>query len=461
MANGSRALMVSTGDIELMKGDQLQGKITSVIKQLKNYRLGMLAREVKDFVLSTPREINKLEKRFISLKPKKPCRGNVLLCYVNKTFFLKAGKPLPNDHTRNWEVLQIAKTFLDLGYQVDVIDENNDRFVPAKHYSFFVGNRINFDRIAASLNNNCVKVLHIDTAHWLFHNTAQYLRLLALQQRRGFTLPTRRWMKANLAIEHADYATSLGNEFTVSTYRYANKPIYRLPISTPALYPWDEDKDFEQSRKNFLWFGSVGFVHKGLDLVLEAFIDIPDCHLTICGPVQQERDFERAYREMLYETPNVHTVGWVDIDSPRFLEITRNCIGVVYPSCSESGGGSVISCMHAGLIPIVSRESSVDVDESFGMVLKECSIDEIKTSVRKISNLSTQELKRMARTAWHFARANHTRKRFAEEYRKIISAIMTPLADKGSAVETTSAASHFHQAATPISDDGDEVRSLY
>src|SRR5262249_2097113 len=156
---------------------------------------------------------------FISVKPKKPSRGRVLLCYVNKGFFVKPGQPVLNYHTQewgslnyhtnNWESLQIAKTFLDLGYQVDVIGENNDCFVPVRHYSFFVGNRINFDRIADSLNKDCVKILHIDTAHWLFHNTSEHQRLMALQQRRGFTLPTRRSMKPNLAIEHADYATIL------------------------------------------------------------------------------------------------------------------------------------------------------------------------------------------------------------------------------------------------------------
>ena len=331
----------------------------------------MLLSEVKNFVLYIPREINNFERRFITLKPAKPSRGNVLLCYNNAAFFLKPGQPVPNDHTNKWESLQIAKTFLDLGYQVDVTGENNDRFVPAKHYSFFVGNRINFDRIADSLNKDCVKILHIDTAHWLFHNTSEHQRLLALQERRGFTLPTRRSMKPNLAIEHADYATILGNEFTISTYRYANKPLYRLPISAAALYPWPEDKDFEQTRKHFLWFGSTGFVHKGLDLVLEAFADMADYDLTICGPIDNEKDFESAYYTELYKTPNIHTVGWIDISSSRFLEITRNCIGVVYPSCSEGQCGGVVTCMHAGLIPIISYESGVDVDRRIWRDLKE------------------------------------------------------------------------------------------
>jgi glycosyltransferase involved in cell wall biosynthesis len=286
----------------------------------------------------------------------------------------------------------------------------------------------------------------------LFHNTAEHQRLLALQRRRGVTLPTRRYLKPNLAIEHADYATILGNEFTVGTYRYANKPIYRLPISSPAQYPWAENKDFENSRKRFLWLGSHGYVHKGLDLVLEAFADMPDCHLTICGPMDKEKHFENAYRQLLYNTPNIHTAGWLDIAGARFAEIARSCAALVYPSCSEGGGGSAISCMHAGLIPIVSREASVDINDSFGLVLKESSIEEIKISVKKISSLSAEELKRMARAAWDFARGHHTRERFAEEYRNVISDIMRQVNERNLAIEQTAKSKQFYPAATRIED---------
>jgi glycosyltransferase involved in cell wall biosynthesis len=423
--------------------------LSARLRGLKTYRLGLLASELARTVLATVKEIKSLDKRFLSLQPQGPCRGRVLLCYENKGFFLKPGERMPNDHTNRWESVQIARSFLDLGYEVDVISENNDWFVPTKPYSFFVGNRINFDRIADSINRDCVKILHIDASHWLFHNTAEHERLVALQRRRGLTLPTRRSLMPNLAIEHADYATILGNEFTLGTYAYAQKPLYRLSISSSALYPWPEDKDFAACRNHFVWLGSYGFVHKGLDLVLEAFAQMPEHHLTVCGPIDEEKDFKNAYGRELYGTPNIHTAGWVDVESPEFLKICRRCVGLIYPSCSEGQCGGVVTCMHAGLIPIVSRQSGVDVKESFGLVLKDCSIDEIKASVKEISRRPAQELQRMARIAWEFARANHTRERFAEEYRKSISAIMA-LAhrDQESAVKKGTPIRSYPQAAS-------------
>jgi glycosyltransferase involved in cell wall biosynthesis len=216
----------------------------------------------------------------------------------------------------------------------------------------------------------------------------------------------------------------LGNEFTANTFKYANKPIYRIPISQPILYDWPENKDFEACRRNFLWFGSGGLVRKGLDLVLEAFADMPDHNLTICGPIQKETDFEKVYYKELYQTANIRTIGWTDIGSIEFIEITNRCIGLVYPSSSEGQCGGVVTCLHAGLIPIISYESGVDVDDSFGVILKDCSIDTIKNTVQMISGLPAEKLKIMSRKAWEFARANHTRERFSEEYRKVILKII-------------------------------------
>lgn len=402
----------------------MQSSLIGFIKRrLERYRPYIVAREVKRGIKKGIKEADRLDRRVASLKPDKPPRGNVLLSYIISPFFLEAGQPVQNSHTHYWESLQIARTFQELGYCVDVIHWQNLDFVPRKDYAFFVDVRLNLERLAPLLNKDCVKIMHIETAHWLFHSTAQYSRLLALQRRRGITLSAVKIVQPNWAIEHADYATVLGNEFTLGTYRYANKPLYRLPISTPIVYPWPAEKDFEACRNHYLWFGSGDLVHKGLDLVLETFATMPDYHLTICGPVQREKEFERAYYRELYQTPNIHTIGWVDISSPDFTRIVNNCVGLVYPSCSEGQCGGIVTCMHAGLIPIISYESGVDVHD-FGVILQDCSTEEIKNSIQRVSSLSTQELELMARNAWEFARANHTRETFANAHRKAISTIM-------------------------------------
>ncbi len=397
--------------------------LASLKQRLQTYKPYIVASEIKQVLGRHFKDADHLYEKVVCLKPQNNSRGNALLSIWNEPFLLKPEEPGSKAyHSHYWESLEMARVFLELGYCVDVINYNNRTFNAEKDYSVVVDERWNLERLASELPKHCVKLMHLDTAHMLFHNAAECRRLLELQQRRGVTLRPRRFETPNLGLEHADYATVLGNEFTISTYRYANKPLFRVPLSTPVLYPWPDDKDFESCRKQFLWFGSGGLVHKGLDLVLEAFATMPDYHLTVCGPVREETDFEEAFDRELYQTPNIHTVGWIDIGSPEFIEITKRCVGVVYPSCSEGGGGSVISCMHAGVLPIVSYQASVDVHD-FGILLKGCSITEIKDSVREISGLPTRELERMSRKAWEYARANHTTEKFAAEYRTIIDKV--------------------------------------
>ncbi|AKG23274.1 glycosyltransferase [Calothrix sp. 336/3] len=375
------------------------------------------------------REARRNRRQFVSLKPEGTPIGNVLISYFPEPLLLKP-EEIPNSHTNFWECRQIVQTYLDMGYCVDVIHSENDVFVPQKHYTLFVEVRWTLQRIAHLLNPDCIKIFHADAASLTYHNAAEAQRLLALQQRRGVTLLPRRHERPNLAAEHADCITILGNDFTANTFKYLGKPIYKIPISTPVVYPWSESKDFDTCRQNFLWFGSGGLVHKGLDLVLEAFAQMPEYHLTICGPVQKETDFEKEYYKELYQTPNIHTVGWVDISSQKFIDIANSCAALVYPSCSEGGGGCVITCMHAGMIPLVSYESSVDV-HNFGVIFPESSVEQIQAAVRKVANLPTEQLETMAKKAWQHARANHTRETFAVAYRQVAEEIFAHHSQKG------------------------------
>ncbi|MBA4369492.1 MAG: glycosyl transferase family 1 [Desulfobacterium sp.] len=367
--------------------------------------------------------------RMVSLKPHNGYKGNVLLAYILDPFLLKPGEAVSTKHTHDWESLQIGKTFQELGYAVDVIDFRNSQFIPQKKYSFFVSARSHFQQIGQRLNPDCIKIVHLETSHFLFNNTSAYKRNLDLQQRRGVTLTSLKWIQPNWAIEHADIATIKGNQFTVDTYAYAKKPFFQTRNPAVVSLPWPDNKKFDECRNNYMWLGSDGLVHKGLDLVLEAFAGMPDHHLTVCGPVQQDKRFEKAYYEELYETPNIHTYGWLDVGSEAFIDLSGKCIGLVYPSCAEAQAGAVINCLQAGLIPVISYESGVDVDD-FGVILRDCSILEIQETVQKVSAYPEEKLKVMARTAWEYASNNHTRERFAEEYKQIIQTILEQYASR-------------------------------
>jgi glycosyltransferase involved in cell wall biosynthesis len=402
---------------------------------VRNHKLYHLARSAKRYTRQKLKQLTDRDLRVISLKPSTNSKGNILLSYCQDFFLSPPGQVLPtNTHSQHWESLLMGRTFLDLGYSVDVIHWQNRSFYPMKNYNVLIDVRWNLQRLAPLVGKDCLKIQHIDVCHILYQNAAESRRLLDVQQRRGFTLQPRRFELPNLAIEHADCATVLGNKFTLDTFRYAKKPLYPVPIIPSASYPWPEGKDFGACRNRFLWFGSGGLVRKGLDLVLEAFAAMPDFHLTVCGPVCGDEDFERAYHTELYETANIETVGWVDIDGSAFRDICRNSIAMIYPSCAEGQCGGVVTCMHAGLIPVLSYESGVDVHD-FGMILPDCSIQEIQNAVRRVSTFPARQLEQMARGAWEYARTNHTKEKFAQEYRKAVEHILATAAGKAAGRE--------------------------
>ncbi|MCG8455634.1 MAG: glycosyltransferase, partial [Holophagales bacterium] len=175
----------------------------------------------------------------------------------------------------------------------------------------------------------------------------------------------------------------------------------------------------EACGKRFLWFGSGGLVHKGLDLVLEAFAGLPELELVVCGPVRRERDFEREYFRELYHTPNIHTHGWIDTRPDAFLPVVGRCLGLIYPSCSEGGGGSVLTCMHAGLVPIVNREVSVDLHPSRAVRLDDVSVAGIREAARAFAARPPTELREMSRAAWEWARKRHTQGTFRAGFQNV------------------------------------------
>lgn len=301
---------------------------------------------------------------------------------------------------------------------------NNTTFIPRKKYAFIIDIYQNIERLASLLPISCIKVMHVTTKHWLFQNKAEYTQLLNLQERRGITLIPRRIVPVAHNIENADYSTILGDKLTQDTYKYAQKPFYSIPLSTTITFDSDpREKDFTVCRNGFIWLGGGGMVLKGLDLVLEYFSKHPEYHLTVCGPVQSESDFEKLYHKELYKTPNITTLGKTNITSDRFMQALNESVALISPSSSEGQSGSVVTAMHAGLIPIISKESGVPVAD-FGILLETNTISAIGDAIEKIAHEPIEKLRERASQAWENARTLYTRKSFSSAYINAVDTII-------------------------------------
>jgi glycosyltransferase involved in cell wall biosynthesis len=351
----------------------------------------------------------------IILQPSQPPRGCVAISYLSWPFRETNTAGKAKGHTNAAEVVIMAESWRDLGFRVEIVDWGNRHYVPPSDCRVAIDIDRNLERWEPLLPPGCRKIFHATGPKWIDVNLAELGRLQAIRERKGVTLQPRRQVEFCRSAEIADRIVVLGNNYTASTFAPDKKLVTRIPISSAYEFACPSRRDFASAKKQFLWICSYGMVWKGLDLVLEAFAAMPDLHLTVCGRPEKEDDFFRLYRTELTETPNIKLLGWMDMGSGRFAEIAGTHAAVVHAASSEGGAGSVIHCMHAGLVPICTRETSVDL-EGFGVPIRAGTVAAVQEACRKLANMSDDEVERRARAAYDHACLAHTRARFRQNY---------------------------------------------
>ena len=348
----------------------------------------------------------------------------MLLSYATQVYErLLLGEPFNRNHISAWHNFQISRTFLDLGFQIDVIPFDDHRFTPKVDYDVMVDIVSNIGRLADRLGPGCIKILHPMFSHWAVHNSRSYARHAALAQRRGVALQPQRLLAPNDSVERADYITCRGGAFSRASYDYGKAPLLRLPQLTPAAIEDYLDRDMDRCRNRFVYLGGHGMVHKGLDLMLDAFAGLPDCHLTVCGHVSNDKAFESLYRRELYELPNIETIGWIDTLSDQFRGIASGSVALVMASASEFSCGSVIAGMMTGLIPVTTPSTDIDVSE-IGFSIEEDSVEAVRSAVCAVRDQSTARLSEMSLASWEAVNQRYGRDKFLRAYREAICGIL-------------------------------------
>lgn len=355
-------------------------------------------------------------------------KGDVLLSYLPGPLTLFPWQHFTDPHSNYWESSKIAQMFSERGYAVDVIDFKNTAFIPRKSYIACIDIGTNLHRFLPYLPKTCKKIIHITGAYPEFQSRQAGIRLTSFEKRRGTRITQERPVP-NASYKDADYLEGFGNKTIRESYAPLRMPIFPIPISVTTQFDFPEQKDFIAARTNFLWFGGSGAILKGLDLVLEAFAELPEYTLHIVGPVIHEEKFKRTYaRELslpnirLYPRPQISKGGKIMVGSQPFTEITNACASIVYPSASEGTSGAVIQAMHAGLIPLITKETGIE-EGAPGIVI-EPTKENILAAVRTIATQNSDELRAHAKNVWQWVRAHHTKETFSRAYARFIDEVL-------------------------------------
>ena len=353
-------------------------------------------------------------------------RGRALVSYLPLPF---VGDPaLFRGHSNVWESSEIVRIFNRLGYVVDLIAWDDTSFVPAVPYDVVFDIHRNLLRCSSERTKT---IFHVTGSNPEFSNLAEATRLRDVKTRRGAIIGARRGVgcgdiqKFADGMAKADLITLIGNDVTMATFPCGVQLKMRQVVATGAWLP----AAFENAQLNarppeFLWFNGGGAIHKGLDLVLEVFAGHPELTLHVVGPYLKEHDFVAAYRKELFQTPNIKNHGFLFPADDRFMDIVSRVRAFVSPSCSEGISTAAITCMQAGMVPIVSGNCGISLSERNGILLKECSLKEIENAVLLIALDNAGDWQNKAVSARRFALETYSRKVFSNLMQEAIASVL-------------------------------------
>lgn len=347
-----------------------------------------------------------------------------LLSYIIRPFEKKSMA-----HTNYFEAQSIASALNSMGYVVDVVHYETNRKIDFSKYDVLIGFGDLFQERFEKYEGIIKTIYYGAGMHVNIQNNNTLKRVKEVYKKKSKWLCAssryveKAWTHQTMLV---DGIIALGNERCLQTYRdyYTGLGYSILSPYYKILNPNEIIKlKMNDSKRSYLWFGSTGLIHKGLDLLLDYFKKHNEVSLYVCGPINKENDFFKAYEDELTNYKNIKNYGFVDLSSEKFIEIMKECMFVVLPSCSEGGAPSVVTCIgNGGLIPIISRESSVETGEQIWIE----SLDEvgINTAINASLLLSNDDLLQMQLKNIAFVEKNHSQKKYFEKLQASIAEIL-------------------------------------
>jgi hypothetical protein len=336
------------------------------------------------------------------------------ISYIPDPFFKITDKQYLNKHQNRRETLLIGKIFNELGLGIKVERFDKIFVYMSKRFDVVFGLEPNFMKAIAK-NPKAIKIYYATGAYYKHQNTMIIQRTDEVNAKNKFQLSYQRLIKPHNSCEEADYIFQIGNLETIETYpvNLRNK----IFLIRQSCYDYNyniQSKLFKYDRHHFMWMGSNGSILKGLDLILDFFHKNKEYTLHVVGNI--DKDFHKAYCQVLEHTHNIQCHGFLSIDSVELINIAEKCIAIIFPSCSEGFPGSVINMSKLGLIPIVSKWCAYKEINKLGYLLPQLDVESILSAINWIDNLPKSELEDLFFSNYEYANTNFNQSTFELDF---------------------------------------------
>lgn len=330
-------------------------------------------------------------------------------------------------HTNFWESAELVRQAILRGWVVDYVSEKHPHLVPSiTRYDAIIDGGISLPRWKVE-NPRARTLFYSTTGQWAFANRAALERHEWFFHRHGIGLQPERELDPVDMETAADLITTFGNDTVQAEFAPHRGRLRRILLSSVIDNAPAMERDIDYCRKNFIFFGGDGWIHRGLDLVIEAFQDLPELQLHIIGNYTGKMlpKLHRIYGKRLAGAENIHFPGPMNVASPDFAAAMKKGLTLIYPSASEGCSGCVVQAMHFGLVPLVTPVTGLAMNTGKGLPFLQGKTDnelisEIRRRCREISAMSAGELQQKSENCRNFARREHTRTAYSESVGKVL-----------------------------------------
>lgn len=347
-----------------------------------------------------------------------PTQKKVLVSYLTTGYFIN---PEENyGRTTILEIFKIVNVFSELGYSIDLVNCNDVKSLElirdTKYDVIFGFGEVFFQM--SEIHHEVLTVLYMTEQHPEFSIKEEQKRVDYFYFRHHKHVPIVRSGKF-YKLEHFkkkyDYIITLSEVEPLKLQYDFPFTLFPTGIINPNFT--FKKKQHNYTRQHFLWLGSTGVIHKGLDLLIDIFRNREDISLHICG-------LDEVSRKILPipKRDNIFDYGYIDIKSEDFFNITNLCTYSILPSCAEGCATSITTSMLHGLIPVVMRNAGFNRLGSYAIFLDDYRVEYLDEFVTKLSGKDPEMLAQFSNKVYHFARKEFVLTTFEENFRNIIKA---------------------------------------
>ncbi|MAH97799.1 MAG: hypothetical protein CMA12_00410 [Euryarchaeota archaeon] len=311
--------------------------------------------------------------------------------------------------TTEYQSLAIAKKLNQLGYLVTVVDRKA-KFEVKQKYELFIGafntgGFKNFKHILKQLKKN-TKIIGLSTGAnpKTMEKEFQKRKKMFFQRNKIHLKHVTRYSEINFERlkKKINFLIFFGYKkgFVEKSYiTFKNKFNIQSCISDNIKF--NKKKIHSSLLKNFLYYSGTGFLHKGLDLIIEFFIKHPEFNLYICSANHEKKILKyydlKKYKNIFYE-------GNIVEDSDEAIKIFNKCGFLVSMNCSGGSSAALAVGRRYGLIPVVLKNEDCNPKSCF--FVKNENFSEIKKIILKVSKMDLHKYKKLSKENQEISREN-------------------------------------------------------